>query len=92
MKIRNVILVCVAVVSMVFMSGCGSITRNIGGTETVDVPANQKLINCGWDDGDNLWYLTKPMGEKDTAETYTFTEDSNLGVAQGTVILVEHKK
>jgi hypothetical protein len=32
------------------------------------------------------------MTVDDTAETYTFKESSSLGVSQGTVTIIEHKK
>lgn len=66
-------------------------TRNFGGEMTVDLPVNQKLEMITWKD-DELWYLTKPMTEDDVAETHTFQESSVLGVWEGTVTVVEHKK
>ena len=48
-------------------------------------------MNITWKDSD-LWYLTKPMTDDDVAETYTFQEDSKMGVLEGTVTVVEHKE
>lgn len=60
-----------------------------GGTMTLNLPAEQKLVVATWKDS-HLWYLTRPMREGERAETYTFREDSNFGVMQGTVIFQEH--
>lgn len=60
-----------------------------GGTMTLDLPAQQKLVTATWKDS-HLWYLTRPMRDGEKAETYTFHEDSNLGVMRGTVIFQEH--
>ena len=88
---RNVILVSL-MVAMASLSGCGAIARHWGGTMNVDLPINTKLVNCQWDAHDNLWYITKPVTQQDTQETYEFKEDSNFGVMNGTVIIDEHKE
>lgn len=36
-----------------------------------------------------IWYLTRPMHEDETAETYEFKQDSSYGVFEGTVTIVE---
>ncbi len=64
--------------------------RNFGGTETINLPKGQKLMMITWKESD-IWYLTKPMSAKDTAETYTFQEESSYGVWEGTVIIKESK-
>ena len=61
-----------------------------GGTANVDLPKGQKLINVTWKE-DSIWYLTRPMNETDTVETYTFQQDSSFGIFEGTVIIKEHK-
>ena len=71
--------------------GCNFAARTFGGTITVNLPDNQKLVNATWKNN-SLWYLTKPMKGEDVAETYTFKEDANFGVMEGTVTFVEHKK
>jgi len=65
--------------------------KRFGGTMTVELPANQKLVNATWKDS-QLWYLSKPMSKTDTAVTYTFKEKSNYGIREGSVIFVETKK
>lgn len=64
--------------------------KNFGGTATINLPAGQKLINVTWKN-DELWYLTRPMNSSDSAETYTFKEESSYGIMEGTVILKETK-
>lgn len=72
------------------MVGCQAAAKQLGGTVTVDLDVNKKLMECTWKDND-LWFLTKDMTEDDIAETYEFKESSNLGVLEGTVIIKEHK-
>ena len=64
--------------------------KNFGGKAEITLPANQKLINATWKD-DNLWYLTRPMTEVDSAVTYTFQEESSFGIMEGTYIIRERK-
>lgn len=61
-----------------------------GGTATVNLPKGQKLVTMTWKE-DQIWYLTKPMKFTDSAETYTFQEESSFGIMEGTVILKETK-
>lgn len=64
--------------------------KNFGGTATVNLPEGQKLVNVTWKE-DQIWYLTRPMNSTDSAETYTFQEESSYGMMEGTVILKESK-
>ncbi len=66
--------------------------RNYGGNSELILPDNQKLINITWKDQAELWYLTRPMRATDTAETYTFKENSSLGIIEGSVTIREVKK
>lgn len=65
-------------------------TKTYGGTSTIDLPSNEKLINVSWKESD-LWYLTRPMTASDVPETYKYQEKSSFGVWQGTFIIKEHK-
>lgn len=87
-KIISIILVIVMIIAM---SGCQYATKHLGGSMTVNLEPNVKLVNVTWKD-DSLWFLTKPMTEEDVAETYYFEEDSEFGIFEGTVTIVEHKK
>jgi uncharacterized protein YceK len=83
----NLLLALGLIVSLV---GCNTVTRRMGGTQTVDLPKGQKFIEATWKD-DSLWYTTRPMRESETAETFTFQESSNMGVLEGKVIFKESK-
>lgn len=65
--------------------------RIYGGTQTIDVPCNQKVINVTWKETD-IWYLTRPMRSDEIAETFSFKEKSTYGVAEGNVVLKECKR
>ena len=80
---------------LVLASALTSCTQNeraksFGGTATVNLPQGQKLVNITWKE-DQIWYLTRPMNSADTAETYTFQEESSYGMMEGTVVLKESK-
>lgn len=64
--------------------------KNYGGTATIDLPANTKLVNCTWK-GEQMWTLTRDMTETDSAETYKFKEYSSFGIIEGTYIIKESK-
>jgi hypothetical protein len=64
--------------------------KNFGGTQTINLPSGQKLQNATWKDT-QLWYLTRPMHQDESAETWTFQEKSGFGLVEGKVILKESK-
>lgn len=72
-------------------TGCQSVTKDFGGSTTIELDPNQKLEEITWKD-DSLWYLTRPMTDDDIAETHTFQQSSNFGVFEGTVTIIETKK
>lgn len=78
---------------MLIATGCteNQRTRYYGGNQTIDLPAGQKFLEVTWKDSD-LYYLTRPMRDGETAETYTFQEKSDYGVFEGTIKIVEHNK
>lgn len=88
-KITIVLVFCMLIVGL--LSGCNSVARTFGGTQTVNLPANQKLVNVTWKKND-LWVLSRPMQVGETAESYKFQEKSNLGILEGTVKLNEKVK
>jgi hypothetical protein len=61
-----------------------------GGTATINLEPNQKLVDVTWKET-SIWYMTKPMSSTDSAETYTFQEESSFGMVQGKVIFIESK-
>ena len=76
---------------MTGLTGCQTVTKDFGGSTTVELEPNQKLEEITWKD-DSLWYLTKPMTDEDVAETHTFKQQSNIGVFEGTVTIIETKE
>lgn len=62
-----------------------------GGTATVNLPANTKMLTATWK-GEELWYLTRPMRTDEVAETTTLNEQSSFGIMQGKVIFKESKQ
>lgn len=87
-----VLLFGVVLTSTISLTGCnGTAAREWGGSITLELPANQKLEEITWKE-DSLWYLTRPMTEDDIAETHTFQEQSNFGVLEGTVTIIEKKE
>lgn len=73
------------------LTGCQSATKSFGGSMTLNLEPNQKLEEITWKDG-SLWYLTRSMTDDDIAETHTFQQQSEFGVFEGTVIILESKK
>lgn len=90
MKKRILALIAAAIVSMSLLSGCQWSAKNFGGTYTINLEKGEKLDMVTWKDND-LWVLTRPMREDETPETYRFQEDSNLGIMEGTVNIIETK-
>ena len=68
--------------------------KEFGGTATVNLPTGEKLVNVTWKGEADIWYLTRKMTEKDSAETYTFRQEKgamfNLS-GDGQVIIKETK-
>ena len=89
---KKIIAVALLAIIAMSISGCtdNTTTRRVGGTETVDLPEGMTFIEAEWDKDDNLWYTYRPRRANETPETYVMQEKSNLGVAQGKVIFVEH--
>lgn len=48
-----------------------------------------KLEEITWKE-DSLWYLTRPMREDELPETHVFEQNSEFGVFEGSVTVVEH--
>ena len=59
-----------------------------GGSMTINLEPNQKLVNVTWKEGD-MWILTRPMRAGEINETYKFGEKSTFGLMEGTVTIVE---
>jgi hypothetical protein len=70
------------------LTGCHTATKDMGGEMTVELNPGQKLEEITWKDS-NLWILTRPFREGEEPETHTFYEDSEWGVFEGTVTVIE---
>jgi len=65
--------------------------RRFGGTETIKLSPNEKLVTVAWKEDDSMWILTREMNIDDKVETYNFKEKSSLGLMEGNVTIVESK-
>jgi hypothetical protein len=63
--------------------------RQFGGKSKTDVARCQKLTVVTWKE-DSLWTLTRPARPGESAETYTFSEDSSFGLMEGKATIIEH--
>lgn len=83
----------IAIILTFAFAGCTEKERakRYGGSFTVKLECGQKLFTITWKE-DSLWYATRPMRPDETAETYTFSEDSAWGAFEGKVTLVECDK
>lgn len=91
MKKKLVSLLVIGVLCGSLLTGCQSATKSFGGSMTLNLEPNQKLEEITWKD-DSLWYLTRPMTNDDIAETHTFQQQSEFGVFEGTVTIIETKE
>ncbi len=73
-----------------FIFGSNWVSRSYGGETTIKLDENRKLMNVTWK-RDSLWILTREMREEEKAESYIYKEDSNFGILQGTIHIVETK-
>lgn len=68
------------------------ITKRIGGTTTIELPAGKKLVpyTVQWEpNGSHIWYLTEDAEPGYQPKSYTFHESSNLGILEGTIVFQE---
>lgn len=70
-------------------TGCNVVAKKLGGSITVELEKDQKLVNCSWKAQGSLWVLTRQRREGEPLETYKYQEKSTFGVLEGTVTIVE---
>ena len=90
--ILSLVITFLLTIGIIFsFTGCTRqiMAREFGGSYTIDLPKGEKLIEITWKD-DDLFYLTRPMREDESPETYTFQQDSAYGIFEGSVTVVEH--
>lgn len=81
----------IAILLMALMlTGCHETTKNLGGEMTVELEPGRKLEEITWKES-NLWILTRQFREGEEPEIHTFQEDSEWGVWEGTVTIIESK-
>lgn len=92
MKKKTKVLLFLLTVLLVsgILTGCQGATKSFGGSMTLNLKPGEKLEMITWKD-DSLWYLTRPMREDEIAETHTFQQQSEFGVFEGTVTVIESK-
>ncbi len=73
------------------LTGCQNTTKNWGGSMTIELPKGQKLEEITWKGDSDLWYLTRPMKEDEVAETHIFQQNTEFGIFEGTVTIIETK-
>lgn len=84
--------ITLTVILIFILCGCNATARSFGGDITITLEPNQKLELITWKDDDSLWYLTRPMREDEEAETHVYQQDSEFGIFEGTVTIVEVKE
>ena len=90
MKRKLALLFCAMVV---VFAGCSqqSMVKDCGGSMTIELEPGQKLEEITWKENE-LWYLTRPFTEDDIPETHTFQEQSEFGVFEGTITIIEKEE
>ena len=66
-------------------------TVGFGGSMTLELPKGQKLEEITWKDDAALWYLTRPMRDDEKPERHTFKADTEWGVFEVTVTIIESR-
>ena len=89
MKKRINYLLLTIILGLLLLVGCQATTRCLGGNMTITLEPGQKLEEITWKDKNDLWYLTRPMREDETAEVHTFQQSSEFGIFEGTVTIIE---
>lgn len=67
-----------------------AVTKTMGGTTTVTLEPNRKLVSLSWK-GNNLWVLSRNMEPREAPNVYHYDESSRFGVLEGRVIVIESK-
>ncbi len=76
------LLMVIVLTSALFSCTDNKRARSFGGTETVTLRPNEKLLNVTWKDSD-MWIITQ-----DTVTGICYArEKSSLGILEGTIII-----
>lgn len=94
---RKVLVAITAIiVASILLMACSDQERAkyYGGSATIDLPKGEKLVTVTWKDNADIWYLTRPMTPKDSAETYYFRQSKGDIISftgDGLLTIVESK-
>lgn len=66
------------------------VTRELGGSQTITLEKGQRLMEITFKRND-LWILTEPMDSDYVPKTKTFYENSNFGIMEGKITIVEQR-
>lgn len=84
-----IIILIIAIIVILFSCNEQNLTKNWGGEMTINLKPGQKLELVTWKDNE-LWILTRPMEEDEKAVKWTYAEDSEFGILEGTIYIQEH--
>lgn len=88
----TVILIIFAIVLVIiscFSCNRQNIAKNYGGEMTLDLNPGEKLELITWKDSE-LWILTRPMEEDEKPIKWTYAENSEFGILEGTIYIQEY--
>jgi uncharacterized lipoprotein YehR (DUF1307 family) len=77
---------------LISLSACtdNEMSKKYGGTSQIKLEQGRKLVNITWKE-DDLWVLTAPMTQSDSARILIFEEKSSWGIIEGKVVIKEEK-
>ena len=92
MRRVTVLGIAAAATAFVGLAGCTEKqrARSFGGESSIDLPCDKKLFDVTWK-GDNIWFVTREMRDDESAEEYSFQEESSFGMLEGTVTFKESR-
>lgn len=85
---NNVIKALLILITLSFAS-CNKVAEGLGGSMTIELEKDQKLVTCSWKKGASLWVLTRARKEGEQPDTYKYAEKSSFGILEGTVTIIE---
>jgi len=85
---KKVLFILAVLFTVTFTSCENFMTRNFGGSQTIELQPGQKLVNVTWKKN-QVWILTETRLDSIKPKTYKFKEKSNMGVMEGEITLVE---
>lgn len=83
--------VLIAITAVLVLTSCEQwVSRELGGTVTIKLEPNKKLVEATWKNS-NLWYLVEDMDSNYVPKRKEFIESSTVGVMEGKVVFIESK-